>query len=186
MRGSDHSRARIALFDDIEAYAFADAALQARSIGQIWRVTADGRGVVVQPIPEDSPWVQSAVEGRGSRRWPPGKQLPPKFQVTSVAENLNFVRRLALTFPKIVECEFLFDYVGLAGRTVDEPAAGVYFSRSSTSAVNTRRTSSRMSIDTLTANMPEAISTLVAPIFRLFDGWDIGPDYVRKILENPR
>lgn len=186
MRGRDDARPRIALFGDVEAYAYADETLKAHSIGEMWRIAADGRGVVIQPIPEDSPWVNCAVEHRSSRKWPSGERLSPRFQVTSVAENLNFVRRLALAFLDITECEFLLDYAGLAGRTVDEPAPGVYFSRSSTSAVDARRVSSKMSIDVLTASMPEAIATLVAPIFRLFDGWDVGPDYVRKILENPR
>ena len=186
MRSGSDARPRVAVFDDVEAYAYADTMLSDHRIGELWRVTADGRGVIVQPLPEDSPWLQEAVEGRSSRRWPPGKQLSPRFQVTTVAESLAFVRRFAQNFDDVAECEFLLDYAGLDGRTVDEPKPGVYFSRSYTSAVDSRRTSSRMSIDTLTANMPEAISTLVAPVFRLFDGWDIGPDYVRKILENPR
>jgi hypothetical protein len=177
------SRAQVALIDDREGYELRRLPGQddRYTLPLLWRVSVDGMGVEITAIPEDSPWVHEAVEGRGrTRAWPPGKRLAPTFQTDTMAQRIGFVRKLAESFPEAVRCEFAVDYLGLADRTLDDPRPGVYFSMERSSSVDARRHRVSLSIAALTAELPEVTAALVAPIFRLFDGWDIGPDYVRS------
>jgi hypothetical protein len=182
------TRAQVTLIDDSEGYELRrmPAAEDRYTLPLLWRVSVDGMGVEITAIPEDSPWVHEAVEGRGrTRAWPPGKRLTPSFQTDTLAQRIGFVRKLAENFPEATRCELAVDYLGLANRTLDDPKPGVYFSLERSSLVNARRYSVSVSIAALTAELPEVTAALLSPIFRLFDGWDIGPDYVRTRVISP-
>jgi hypothetical protein len=177
------TRAQVTLVDDREGYELRrlPGPEDRYTLPLLWRVSVDGMGVEITAIPEDSPWVHEAVEGRGrTRPWPPGERLTPSFQTDTMAQRVGFVRKLAESFPEAVRCEFMVDYLGLAERALDDPNPGVYFSFDRTSSVDARRHRVSVSVAALTAELPEVTAALVAPIFRLFDGWDIGPDYVRS------
>jgi len=142
----------------------------------IWRIGTDGLGVEVSAIAEDNPWVREAVEQRSSKKWPPGGKLAPSFQADMMAQRIAFVRQLATTFPDAVRCEMVVDYAGLKGRGVDEPRG--YFSMNRTSSTDSRRSRTSIGIAALAGEIPETTALLVAPIFRLFDGWEFAADYV--------
>jgi hypothetical protein len=176
------SRARVILVQDLEGYEtrHMPGRDDPYTLPVLWQVSVDGIGTEITAIPEDNPWVQEAVEGRGrTSPWPPGKRLAPTFQTDTMAQRIGFVRKLAESFPDATRCELVVDYLGLAGRTIDEPKPGVYFSLQRSSAVNARRHRISIGLAALVAELPEITASLVGPIFRLFDGWDIGPEYVR-------
>lgn len=179
-------RPTVAMFGDVEGYVCRAAAFDANDLPSIWQVTAEGMGADVTILPEDSAPLRRSVEGRGSRRWPAGAKLSPRFQIQSVAQRVTFVRNLAASFPDATHCELLIDYSGLEGRNVEEPAAGAYFSRSYVAAVPARRFATTLPIEGLVADPYGATAALLGPIFRLFDGWDVNPDYVRSELTRRR
>lgn len=177
------SRPRVAIVQGREAYRSLrkDGAY---TLPALWIVRDDGVGVEVTGIAEDSRWTREAVEGRGrTRPWPSGERLAPTFQADMTAQRIAFVGKLVESYPDAAKCELLVDYLGLDGRTLDEPAPGVYFSLSRASYVNARRVAITVGVAALTAEMAETTAALVGPIFRLFDDWDVGPEYVRARLE---
>lgn len=179
-------RPTVAVFGDIEGYVCRAAAVDANDLPSIWQVTAEGMGADVTILPEDSAYLRQSVEGRGSRRWPAGAKLSPRFQIQGVAQRVAFVRNFAASFLDATDCELLIDYSGLEGRNVEEPAAGRYFSRNYIAAVPARRFATTFPIEGLVADPDGATAALLGPVFRLFDGWDINPDYVRSELSRGR
>lgn len=150
-----------------------------------WFVRDDGLGVEVAGLGEDNPWVSEVMAQRRSRPWPPGERLAPSFQIDMTAERVAFVAALAVHFPDATKCELIVDYAGLAGRRIDETAAGVYFSIERSSRENGRRVVIEIGIAALAAGLPEVVAALIGPVFRLYE-WDVGADYVRKFLTGGR
>jgi hypothetical protein len=177
-------RAQVILVDDREALQtrLAPDAENRYLLPLLWRISLDGAGVEIAAFAEDNPWVQERVETQSSRKWPPGQRLSPNFQIDVTVQRLDFVLKLAEHFPDATQCELAVDYLGLAGRTIGEPSPGISFSITRTSAMNARRQRIRVGPAALAAELPEATAALVGPIFRLFDGWEVGPDYVRARL----
>lgn len=68
---------------------------------------------------------------------------------------------------------------------LDETAVGAYFSIDRSSRENARRVSVEVGVAALTAELPEVVAALVAPIFRLFE-WEVSADYVRHFLNGGR
>jgi hypothetical protein len=97
------------------------------------------------------------------------------------AERVAFVGSLAARYHDATRCELVVDYVGLAGRHLDETAVGRYFSVDRSSRENARRVSIAVGVTALTADLPGVVAALVGPIFRLLE-WEVGPDYVAKRL----
>ncbi len=177
------SRARVTLVEDREGY-YAQQTSSSYNLPAYWFVRDDGVGVEVTAIAEDSRWTREAVEGRGrTRAWPHGKRLAPTFQIDMIAQRIAFVGKLAEGYPAAVNCELVVDYVGLEGREIDDPRPGSYFSMNRSCNVNGRRVPIIVSVSSLVAEISEVTASLIGPIFRLFEGWDVGPDYVRSWLE---
>lgn len=179
-------RPTVAVFGNIEGYVCRAAAIDANDLPSIWQVTATGMGADVTILPEDSAYLRQSVESRGSRRWPAGAKMSPRFQIQAVSQRIAFVRNLAASFPDATDCELLIDYSGLADRNVEEPSVGRYFSRNYISAVPSRRFTATLTVEGLVGDPDSATAALLSPIFRLFDGWDVNTDYVRSELERSR
>ena len=179
------SRASVALPLERDAYEHRDlpSAERRYHLPVLWRISVDGLGVEITGIPEDNPWVQEAVEGKSTRSWRPGHQLAPSFQADTIVQHLAFVRALAKSFPGASRCELTVDYAGLAGREVGEPSPGAYFSLVRRSQVDARRVPVSVGLAALDAELPEVAGLLIEPVFRLFDGWGVGADYIRSRLE---
>ena len=175
-------RPTVAVFGDVEGYVCRAAAVDANDLPSIWQVTTEGMGADVTILPEDGAYLRQSVEGRGSRRWPAGAKLSPRFQIQAVSQRVAFVRNLAASFPDATDCELLIDYSGLANRNVEEPAADRYFSRNYVAAVPARRFAKTLPVEGLVADPDSATAALLGPVFRLFDGWDVNLDYVRSVL----
>ena len=178
------SRANVALPLGREAYEGRQlpSAEERYLLPILWRVSVDGLGVEITAIPEDNPWVQEAEEGRSSRKWPPGHMFTPSFQAETIIQHLVFVREFARDYPDATSCELLVDYAGLEGRQIADPNPGVYFS-AARSQVDGRRVQVAVGLAALDAELPEVVGSLIGPIFRLFDGSDLGAGYVRALLE---
>lgn len=149
----------------------------------LWRVSVDGLGVEITAMREDNPWVQEAVEGRSSRKWPAGRMFTPSFQAATTIQHLVFVRELARHYPDAMSCELVVDVAGLDGREVADPNPGVHFGVSRRSQVDARRVQVAIGLAVLEADLPEVTSSLIGPIFRLFAGSDIGAAFVRALLD---
>ncbi|MBJ7441480.1 MAG: ATP-binding protein [Sphingopyxis sp.] len=179
-------RPTVAVFGNVEGYVCRAAAVDASDLPSIWRVTAEGMGADVTILPEDAAYLRHSVEGRSSRRWPAGAKLSPRFHIQSVAQRVAFVRNLAASFPDATDCELLIDYSGLKDRKVEEPAVGRQFSRNYVSAVPARRFATTVPVEQLVADPHGTTVALLGPVFRLFDGWDVNPEYVRAELARSR
>ncbi len=179
-------RPTVAVFGNVEGYVCRAVAADASDLPSIWQVTAEGMGADVTILPEDAAYLRQSVENRGSRRWPAGAKLSPRFQIQAVAQRVAFVRNLAASFPDATDCELLIDYCGLEGRNVEEPAAGRYFSRNYVAAVPARRFATTLPVEGLAADPDGATAALLGPVFRLFDGWDVNPEYIRSELARGR
>lgn len=182
-------RPKVALFGNVDGYA--SLALPAKDnyveFPGMWRLTVDGRGGDVGGYEEDSAWVKSAVEEKSSRRWPPGKKLSPRIQAERAFHLVAFVRSLATSFPDATSCEFAVDFRGLKDRKVEDPWRGNYYTRTYTSAEVSRRVVITSSLAALAGDgTDQAAAQLVAPIFRLFDGWEVHPEYIRSLREEGR
>lgn len=175
-----NDRAKVALITGRDAYARRlGSPTGSYIIPMDWFVRDDGTGVEITAIPEDNPWVCEAVEGRGgNRRWPPGKRLAPSFQAETIAQFVAFVARLAESFPDAARCELVVEYCGLSGRELGEPQPGVYFSVIRSSTVDARRVEVTAGVAALRTEIAEISASLIAPIFRLFDAWDVSAEYV--------
>lgn len=181
---SRDDRPRVALFKGREGYQSLEKG-GAHLLPKLWLIREDGIGVEVTGIPEDSQWMHEAIRDRGrTRPWPPGQRFAPTFQADTVAQRVAFVAKLAESYPDAQRCELMIDYIGLKGRSLDEPAPGVYFSIDRTSAVDARRVAITVGVAALSAELAETTSELIGPLFRLFDNWDVGSEYVRARLEN--
>ncbi len=182
---NSETRAKVTVIDGLDGYAGRRLSPEGSyNLPMEWVIREDAVGVEVTGIPEDNPWVQEAVEGRGrTRRWPPGERLAPTFQVDTVAQAVTFVGRLAESYHDAAACDLMVDYRGLEGREIDEPKPGVYFSLRRTSATDERRVKIRVGVAALSAELAGVTASLVGPIFRLFDGWDINSEYVQQRLE---
>jgi len=52
--------------------------------------------------------------------------------------------------------------------------------------MNERRVTRQVGVAALTAELADVTASLLAPIFRLFDGWDVNADYVHHRLTRRR
>ncbi len=172
----------VVLVDGREAYSARQAARGEEYLLPFeWVVRDDGMGTETAGLPEDNPWVTETLAARRSRAWPPGERLAPTFEIDMTAERVAFVGSLAARYHDATRCELVVDYVGLAGRHLDETAVGRYFSVDRSSRENARRVSIAVGVTALTADLPGVVAALVGPIFRLLE-WEVGPDYVAKRL----
>lgn len=183
---SGESKPGVILAEGREAYAARQSAKGKEYLLPVeWFVRDDGIGVEVAGLGEDNPWVTEALAQRRSRPWPPGERLAPSFQVDMTAERVAFVGALSGHFPDATRCELMVDYLGLAGRQIDETAVGAYFSIERSSREDGRRVVIEVGVAALTAELPEVVAALIGPIFRLYE-WEVGADYVRKFLTGNR
>jgi hypothetical protein len=182
-------RPKVALFGNVDGYS--SLALPAKDnyvqYPVMWRLSADGRGADVGGYEEDNAWVKSAVEDKSSRRWPPGKKLSPRIQAERAYHLVSFVRSLATAFPDATSCQLAVEYRGLTGRNIEDPWRGTYYSRSYTSAENCRRVVITSSLAALAGDGADrAAAQLISPVFRLFDGWEVHPEYIRSLRQEVR
>ena len=177
------TRPAVMLFGDTEGYEnnsiYSDGAyLFAPSL---WRVLISGLGAEVRPYHEDTDWVRGIVQERSSRKWPIGTRLTPRFQASRVYIFVAFVRNFARMFSDAERVRLVADYNGLADRVIDDPRAGIYYSRDRMSVTTGRRSQIEATIEKLAGDgASEAAALLLNPVLRLFDGWQINGESVRK------
>ncbi|HEX4694480.1 ATP-binding protein [Sphingomonas sp.] len=181
---SEQQRPRVALFGDMDGLEMRRTALEEDVMPALWRVAVDGVGIDVSIFAEDLPHLRAAIERNNTRQWPPGGRMSPRFHIQHVAQRIAFVRRLAEQF-EADACEVMVDYAGLRGRVIDE-LAPTYYSRQYTASEAGRRVAVAVPVSNLGAEAASITATLLQPIFRLFDGWDVNAEYVAAELARPR
>jgi len=176
------------LFHDREGYE-ADAVISKGSYlfsPALSRALITGMGVEVRPYHEDTDWVRSIVEERSSRRWPVGTRLSPRFQANRIFGFVAFVRHFAKVFSDSNEVRLIVEYKGLAGRALDDTKIGIYYTRERKSVESERRIEIVCSLERLIgAGGAEVAGLLLNPILRLFEGWEVNADYIRKVAKDP-
>jgi hypothetical protein len=145
-----------------------------------WRAMANGCGVEIRPYHEDTDWVRGAVEQRSSREWRVGDSLSPRFQAVRIYQFIAFVRNLSRLFPDAESVRLLADYSGLSGRIIRDAKAGVYYSLDRRSSTPSRRFEVDATVESLFGTgTAEAAALLLKPMLRLFDGYEVGAEFIR-------
>jgi len=149
-----------------------------------WRAMANGCGVEIRPYHEDTDWVRGAVEQRSSRKWPVGDYLSPRFQAVRIYQFIAFVRNLSRLFPDGERVRLLADYVGLSGRIIQDAKAGTYYSLDRRSSTPSRRVEVDATVESLFGTgTSEAGALLLNPMLRLFDGHEVGAEFIRRAVQ---
>jgi hypothetical protein len=150
----------------------------------LWRALISGTGAEIRPYHEDTDWVRGAVEERSSRNWPIGARLSPRFQAVRIYQFVAVVRNLAQIFPEAVQVKLTADYNGLAGRTIEDAKAGIYYSIARKSSTDSRQIDIDATVESLLGpGAADAAALLLNPMLRLFDGHEVSADFVRKSVK---
>ena len=148
-----------------------------------WRALANGTGVEVRAYHEDTDWVRGAMKQRSSRLWEPGEYLSPRFQAVRIYEVLAFVRHLSKAFSGAERVTLIADYNGLNDRIIRDTKAGAYYSLERRAGSASRRIKIEATIESLAGDgTAEVTAQMLNPILRLFDGFEAGPEFVRKAV----
>jgi hypothetical protein len=182
--GRENHKPKVRLFGEVEGYEAVMVASNGgyTTVPALWCASIDGSGFEVRLHREDSQWVTSAVNDQSSRKWVPGASLAPRMQAALMLQFVIFVRALASHFPDAERIELAADYIGLSGRKIDDPNPSIHYSVERKSVTDQRRVKLKMSVEALAGDdgAAEAAAELLAPIFRLFDGWQITPEFVSR------
>jgi len=153
------------------------------SIPSLWRASVDGCGFEVRTQHEDGGWFIQAMKERTSARWEKGENIVPIFQMRIAWQFVVFVRELSARFPGAGKVELGIDVLGLRGRHLNDPDPRVSFHRGQ-AAMDGRRTIVQTSVASLSGDGAlETTIALVAPMLRLFDGYEMTLDHVRARLQ---
>ena len=151
----------------------------------LWRATIDGRGLEIRPYHEDTSWVRSSVEEQSSRKWPVGEYLSPRFQAIRIYQFIAFVRNLSRTFPDAEQIRFLADYVGLSSRIIRDAKLDTYYSVDRRSSTQSRRVQIDVTVESLFGpGTGDVAALLLNPILRLFDGYQVGAESIRRSVKD--
>ena len=179
-------RRSVILVNDIEGYE-AKAIIDKGTYlfaPSLWRAMINGLGAEVRPFHEDTDWIRSRVQERSSREWGPGTRLSARFQASRIFGWIAFVRSFARAFEDAQSLRLIVDYVGLAGRKIDDTRAGFYLSQDRVSGTNRRRFEIEWTVEKMAGDGAlEVTALLLNPVLRLFDGWEINAELVRKALK---
>ena len=148
------------------------------------RVLINGLGAEVRTQHEDSLWVRDLVPQRSSRQWPVGTRFSPSFQASRVFGFVVFVRAIASAFPDAARVRLIVDYNGLTDRILAETRGYTFLGPEKKSSTDHRRVQIETTIESLAGDgaIDTAIS-LLNPIFRLFDGWEMKKEYFVQAIK---
>jgi hypothetical protein len=180
-------RPTVALFGEVEGYEAVMVQVNGEydTSPSLWRCSVDGRGAEVRTFHEDSEWVASIVAKRsgGTRAWAKGKFLCPRFQAARAYQFVSFVRAIGRYFEGVERIELVADYNGLSGRSLDDPEPLIYYGSQRSAMIGARRVHVTVSPEALVGEGgTRAASEMIAPLFRLFDGWEVTPDFVSSVV----
>jgi len=176
-------RPTVGVFAGVEGFTRAVPGTGRDDTPSLWQITTDGRGGDVNVFSEDSKHLQGYAQLDHPGRWPIGKRLSPRFQMQHIAQRLVFTRELTGAFPDASDCELVVDYTGLASRKLEEPGPDRQVERLYRAEVMARRHSTVIPVELLSGDLAGVAAELLAPILRLFDGFDVNAAYVRHQLD---
>lgn len=182
--GVPGEEARVGVYDETEGFQ-ANMVSSGGSLARIpalWRAMEDGRGFEVRLQTEDAPWFVEAIRERRSSGWDIGDRLVPIFHMRRAWQFAYFARELANRFDDVATVELAVDQAGLRGRNLDDPDPRATFYQQG-SNVDGRRVKVSTTVGALSGEgVTDAAIALIAPILRLFDGYAMTPDHVRRRL----
>lgn len=182
--GVPGEEARVGVFDEAEGFQ-ASMISSGGSLARtpiLWRSMEDGSGFEVRLQTEDAPWFAEAMRERRSSGWEIGKRFVPIFHMRRAWQFAFFARELANRFKNVATVELAVDYAGLRGRKLDDPDPHATFFHQ-IAAVDSRRVKVSTTPGAMSGEgVTDAAIALIAPILRLFDGYAMTPDHVRRRL----
>ena len=151
----------------------------------LWEATANGMGAEVRPYHEDTEWVRSAVEDRSSIRWPIGRCFSPRFQSNRAFQFVAFVKHFATKFIGAERVRFRVEFSGLARRELKETHIGWGSLSTRMSSIGGRTVMIETPVERLIGEgCFSVIADMLNPIFRLFAGWEVHPEFVKKAVQS--
>jgi hypothetical protein len=147
-----------ALETDLRGETYIDTTLP-----DVWRITGDGRAVLIRPYREDRP----PSENLRRRGLLPGTWLSPHTLTREVFEFATHAKELAKAFSLAERIDFRCSWYGLKGRKIDE-FAPAYWSKAYISDTAERTTTKSVELEEISADTASVVVSLAAPVLRLF------------------
>ena len=141
-----------------------------------WRVAMDGRASLLRSFNEDrfEETPPDLVEGT--------KWLDPWHHVRDLTEIARHARAMSEEFGTVERVSFLVEWKGLKDRTTDTINQERYV-RHHTSLADQRIVTASFTQAELIGNLPGVVSTLYAPVHRLFDPrFNVSPEWVAGMM----
>lgn len=93
---------------------------------------------------------------------------------------------MASAFPAAARVRFSVDYIGLTGRSLDEPRGGhILRGRQKSATVPARQSKLDITLEKLAGSgSAEAAALLSNAVFRLFSGWEVNAEYIMKAAKD--
>jgi hypothetical protein len=150
-----------------------------------WRASPEGRMFLLRGYFEDT------ADDRPDHPIEPGTIIDMRMPIWRVAECLDHARILgALLAPGQKQLQVLFRsrWYGLAGRRVSslDPMQAFFMRDGYTSRQEEFAVEATLDVRQITDNLPEIIHPLLAPLYELFDFFELTMDLVRQTLANRR
>jgi hypothetical protein len=181
-------RPHVFLHENVEGYeaAMVTDGQRYQSVPTMWRATGDGIGIEIRLYREDSANLTANSKLLGNP-WTAGTAISPGMQGLQILQFVAFVCALCSYYPDAKEAELCVEYRGLNKRIVADPIYGLFnYGREYRSNTDSRKIRIRVAAEGLAGDgLFKVARELIAPIFRLFDGWDVSDDYLKDLLKNP-
>ena len=140
-----------------------------------WRVTVDGRATLIRAYREDRSEIPPLVrKGAGAGKW-----LSPRTLIRELYELATHAKELAKAFEGAENVEFYCSWCGLKGRIIGDFDPGIDWNER-TCHVNERSVGATVTLDRLTGDTAGVVAELAAPVLRLFDGLELGREWITK------
>jgi len=157
----------------LESAIFPDTSVLVGTI-DLWRVSLDGLATHVLPFWED----REDVPQHSKRE--PETWFCPYYMVRSLAQLIRHARALAERFSEAETVEFRCEWRGLEKRQVFDPRPQIHWLPGKIAQADRRVTGGNWAVAELAA-WPRIVSTLGAPVMRLFDpSFDFSPEWVAQ------
>ena len=141
-------------------------------IRELWKLSTNGWGSLVRTYLHDlHPSMRVGCVSD------PGTVVAPTWEVSEVLEFVKTARSIAARFPTAHSIELRVAYRGLNGRKLVDPGTPILFGSGPATAAG-REFGITASLPDIDAHPYEIVAKLLTPIFVLFDGYELRPNWV--------
>ncbi|MEL6858538.1 MAG: ATP-binding protein [Pseudomonadota bacterium] len=151
----------------------------------IWALSPAGLGSSVRILDEDRPEILHAAQNRGGPGyWNYGEQFSPRWQAARAFKFLRFIHYISEAFSDANQVEVEVRFNGLTGREIKNPTIGSYsYPRVALESERTLALKFPLSRLSSIVGTSDVTAELLNPVFRLFEGFEIGSDYAQSVFK---